>query len=87
MSGGPETVCPWEEIPAFFSPGEVRRFLVWMEGRIAEGHAAECPARAGELDMGFRRFRHLPSGDVWELSPPDGPAAPAFRPVRRTARS
>jgi hypothetical protein len=58
--------CPWEKISKFVSPGELSRFLNWMQDQISEGIAVEMEAPAEQqLIMGERWFKHVASGTTW----------------------
>jgi hypothetical protein len=74
--------CPWEKISKFVSPGELRRFLTWMQDQISEGIAVEMEAPPErQIIMGERWFKHLASGAMWRLVPADGPLVPGFWPI------
>jgi hypothetical protein len=74
--------CPWEKISKFVSPGELSRFLNWMQDQISEGIAVEMEAPAEQqLIMGERWFKHVASGTTWRLVPADGPLVPGFWPI------
>jgi hypothetical protein len=66
----------WEEIHAFSTPGEYRRFVEYIQRQVALGQAEEVPVDPsydpGERSGG-RCFRDLGSGEVWRLIPPDPP--------------
>lgn len=76
------TVCPWEKIDRFVSPGELRRFQTWMDKQIAAGLAGEIvPPTNEQVIPGERWFEHLASGSLWRLVPADGPLVPGFWPI------
>lgn len=70
------TTSGWEEIHGFQSPGEYRRFVVYLEKVVGEGHVVEVPGDPnygpGKL-FGGQWFKDLESGEVWRLIPPDPP--------------
>jgi hypothetical protein len=73
--------CPWEKIDKFVSPGELNRFLIWMQDQISAGISIEVTAiPERQLIMNERWFKHVTSGAMWRLVPNDGPLAPGFWP-------
>jgi hypothetical protein len=75
--------CPWEKIDKFVSPGELNRFLKWMEEQIAEARAIELePPFGQQIINGERWFKHIASDAAWRLVPADGPMSPGFWPVK-----
>jgi hypothetical protein len=75
--------CPWESIDSFRSPGEFRRFLVWMAQQTDQGDAVEVPviSKYGNAGWDEKWFKHIPSGQVWRLVWPDQPFYGVFLPV------
>jgi len=64
--------CDWEEIHAFSSPGEFRRFVRWIETQVQEGHCEEILDRGGAAGpWDDRRFRCISSNEIWKLACPD----------------
>lgn len=77
---------PWEQIHGFASPGEYQRFIRYIEAQVNEGYAEEVlpDPRYGPGEIyGGRWFRHLESGQVWRLVPPDFPFRGVWEPVHR----
>jgi hypothetical protein len=76
----------WEEIHGFASPGEYDRFVEFIHGQVASGHAEQV-----EVDENYGRgeiyggswFRDTESGEVWRLVPPDPPFRGLWEPVAR----
>ena len=66
----------WYEIRGFASPGEFERFVEYIRGQVRSGIAEETAADPaygpGEI-FGGRWYRHVASGAVWRLVPPDPP--------------
>lgn len=66
------SACNWEEIHAFVSLGEYRRFLLWIEEREREGICTEIrDPRASFNPLGDRRYECKADGRIWKLSAPD----------------
>jgi hypothetical protein len=73
-----------EHINGFRSPGELKRFMEFLEAGIKSGELEEVPAdaayHAGEI-YGGRWFRLTGDGSVWRLVPPDPPFTGLFERV------
>jgi hypothetical protein len=74
-----DSVCPWEKIDRFTGPRELTQFGTWMADQITNGSAEELAAPPDRSSLGGRWFKHLASGQVWELTVADGPHVPSFR--------
>jgi len=78
-----------EIIDGFKSPGEVKRFEIFLEAHVESGDLEEIPAdpayRHGEI-VGGRWFRVIKDGSIWRLISPDSPFAGLFEPVILTGR-
>lgn len=70
----------WDEIQSFTSPGEFRRFQLWIEEALAEGALVEIPvlSRYGRSDMFDERWFRAPSGQRWRLVAPNPPFLGVF---------
>ena len=79
------TACPWDEIRGFRSPGELNRFVAWMNEQVEAGNAAELPVERRYMGATFAEkwFRHLASGQTWRLVWPDAPFIGVFEPVEQ----
>lgn len=66
------TNCGWEEIIAFASSGEYRRFVKWIEEQAERGECNEILGSSEVLaQRSDRRFQSKESGQIWKLSCPD----------------
>jgi hypothetical protein len=76
----------WEEIHGFTSPGEYDRFVKYIHGLLASGHAEEVEVDEnygrGEI-YGGRWFKDTETGEVWRLVSPDPPFRGLWEPVVR----
>jgi len=76
----------WEEIHGFSGPGEYERFVRYIHGQVASGHADEVEADGeygrGEI-YGGRWFKDRETGQIWRLVPPDPPFRGLWEPVLR----
>lgn len=64
--------CAWEEILAFTSQGEYRRFVKWIEEQAVRGECNEILNSAEAIGpWSDRRFQCKESGRIWKLSCPD----------------
>jgi len=66
----------WEEIHAFNSPGEYKRFCTYIEQQVASGDALERTADPDDgkgMIFGGRWFENPNSKEIWRLVPPDFP--------------
>jgi len=76
----------WEEIHGFSGPGESERFVRYIHGQVASGHADEVEADGeygrGEI-YGGRWFKDRETGQIWRLVPPDPPFRGLWEPVLR----
>jgi len=76
----------WEEIDEFTSLGEYDRFVKYIQGQVASGHAEEVEVDEnygrGEIYCG-RWFKDVGTGEVWRLVPPDFPFRGLWEPVVR----
>ena len=66
----------WEEIHGFNSLDEYNRFLRYIEKQVSDKIAEEIDPDPnygkGEI-YGGRWFKHLETGEIWRLIPPDIP--------------
>lgn len=63
---------PFEEIRAFNSPGEFKRFLRWIEEQVVAGRCEELTGHDHSIFLNqSRRFRCISTGRIWKLSCPD----------------
>lgn len=66
----------WYEIHGFTSPGEFDRFVEYLRTQVRSGVAEVTDANPeygrGEI-FGGSWYRHVASGEVWRLVPPDPP--------------
>ena len=69
--------CNWEEIHGFKTPGEYRRFCIWLESQVITDMVEEIPVGQSKKRMPFgsneKWFRCKGSGEVWRLVAPDSP--------------
>jgi len=69
--------CNWEAIHGFDTPGEYRRFCVWLELQIANDMVEEIPIGHSKKEVPSgsdeRWFRCKESDEVWRLVAPDAP--------------
>lgn len=69
--------CNWEAIHGFDTPGEYRRFCVWLESQIAAGMVESIPIGQSkkEIPFGFNEkwFKCKESNETWRLVAPDAP--------------
>lgn len=67
--------CKWEEIDAFCSLGEYKRFCAWIEDQIEQDVVEEISVKDSFAGQGFeeRWFRCKSSNQKWRLVAPDGP--------------
>jgi hypothetical protein len=68
--------CVWEEIHAFTSPGEYKKFCDYIEGQVMSGVAREQtpdPNYEKAQIFGGRWFEDIETKDIWRLVPPDFP--------------
>ncbi|MBI2385005.1 MAG: hypothetical protein HYV14_03215 [Elusimicrobia bacterium] len=75
--------CPWEPIHGFHSPSEFQKFEKWITGQIQERQAEELPVEV-EFQGNYgpqRWFKHVSSGQIWYLAPPDAPFYGVFEPL------
>lgn len=68
----------FDEIHGFFSPGEYKRFVEYIEDLVKTGNLVEVvpnPARHDHLPQNepHRWFRVKGTGELWRLVPPDVP--------------
>jgi hypothetical protein len=66
----------WDEIEAFASPDEFRRFEEWMRSQVDAGQAEEIGVEMpyyGVTSLRERWFRHCESCEIWRLVDPDPP--------------
>lgn len=64
--------CNWEEICAFSSMIEYRRFVQWLEEQVEQNICEEL-IEHGKLpnEWDYRLFRCKKSSNIWKLSCPD----------------
>lgn len=69
--------CNWEAIHGFDTPGEYRRFCVWLESQVEDGLVESIPVGQSNEVIHFgldeKWFRCKKSGEVWRLVAPDSP--------------
>lgn len=70
----------WDQITGFTSPGEYRRFLLWIQSALDEKSLVEIPvqARYGPSEMFDERWFEAPSGQRWRLVAPEPPFLGVF---------
>ena len=73
--------CRWYEIDGFASSYDVANFEAYLARQIAEGHAEEVPATAGEAGTRGKYFRWKETGAIWRLVPPEGSMRGHWQPV------
>jgi len=79
-----------EPIDSLRSPGELRRFLVFLEEWVSKGELQEIPADPtyqADVLPGGRWFRVKANGSVWRLLLPDPPFTGCFERVRSKPRA
>lgn len=69
--------CNWEAIHGFESPGEYKRFCLWLSAQVDAGIAETVSAgkRSDDLIFGLDEmwYRCKASGEVWRLIAPQAP--------------
>lgn len=77
--------CNWEAIHGFDTPGEYRRFCVWLESQVVAGMVENIPISGSKKEVPFgseeKWFKCKKSGDVWRLVAPDTPSRGFWAPV------
>jgi hypothetical protein len=79
----------WEEIHGFATPGEFRRFLIWIADAIGDGSLVEVAVvdRYSGSEMFEERWFAANSGQVWRLVAPEPPFLGVFLMVDGESRS
>jgi hypothetical protein len=75
------SICPWEAIDAFVTPGEFARFERWLADQINDGEAIEVEPKPGPQNLYWKQrwVKHVDSGEVWVLAYPDPPFRGEFK--------
>lgn len=77
--------CNWEEIHGFNTPGEYRRFCLWLKSQTDADIIEEIPAGRSKKEIPFgideKWFRCKESGEIWRLAAPDAPFLGLWAPV------
>ena len=79
--------CYWEAINGFESPGEYRRFCLWLSAQVDAGIVEIVPVVELSRDLIFgsreSRYQCKASGETWRLVAPDAPFRGLWEPVIR----
>ena len=69
--------CNWEAIHGFNTPGEYRRFYLWLKSQLDADMIEEVPVGCSTKEMPFgvdeKWFRCKESSEVWRLVAPEAP--------------
>lgn len=83
--------CNWEAIHGFESPGEYKRFCLWLSTQLDTGLVESVPVLAPSTDLIFgleeQWYRCKASGDTWRLVAPQSPFRGAWEPLPVPSKS